>query len=439
MAHRKRKLGVVQAPLPDDYEAGSYEDPDLLPPLVRRRFSHIAASQIRTELLANGSNSDGRHHYGTRSHITVVGPISSLSAAENTAAPQSNTNRLYLNPCHLPGILDPPRFAPVTVTSVIGGRENVPPTQPVSTSNTQAKSVIISSSMSDAEIVRHLVDKRCINVTSQLDLNKCEKRPKAWGGYADIFLGQLVTGIKVAIKCPRLIIEDSDAGKGMIKELAREIYTLSKLKHGNVLTLVGFAMYRDQLAIVSPWMENGTLHTYVSKHPDVDRFQLCLQMVAGLVYLHESGIVHGDIKAGNIFVSRDGTIKLGDFGNTRLKHYTLEFSGITSSPKITVRYTSPEILLGTSTYTKEADIYALGMTFLETLTGRVPWAGKLEPAVMNLVASGQTPNRPQELDAMEENQATALWSMMSQSWRKVVTERPSAAQIESTLTAALLD
>ncbi|KAG9079215.1 hypothetical protein FS749_008725 [Ceratobasidium sp. UAMH 11750] len=117
----------------------------------------------------------------------------------------------------------------------------------------------------------------------------------------------------------------------------------------------------SNISIVSPWMENGTLLEYIAKNPEVNRFQLCIQVSAGLAHLHESDNVHGDVKSPNVLISENGVAKLTDFGNTALKKYTLEFTGTTSGSNISVRWTAPEVLVGDSAYTKEADIYALGM------------------------------------------------------------------------------
>lgn len=58
------------------------------------------------------------------------------------------------------------------------------------------------------------------------------------------------------------------------QDAARELYSWSSLKHTNIVELIGLAQFRGQLAMVSPWMENGPLPEYIARHPDVDRYQL---------------------------------------------------------------------------------------------------------------------------------------------------------------------
>ncbi|KAG8768159.1 hypothetical protein FRC12_005740 [Ceratobasidium sp. 428] len=287
-----------------------------------------------------------------------------------------------------------------------------------------------------AEIIPLLINNGCPDVTDRLDLSQCSARPVAGGGFGDIYQGVLIGGEKVAIKCPRLYLKDDEQGKKVLKSVAREIYAWSKLKHPNVLELIGLSTFREQISIVSSWMENGTLPGYISKHPDVDRFELCTQVSAGLAYLHRYETVHGDVKGANVLVSELGVAKLADFGNTVVKRHTLEFTGSTGGARISIRWTAPEILRDEEQHTKEADIYALGMTFLETVMGKVPFPGKSEQVVLANIMLGRTPERPSELDVMEKNKADALWRTMSRCWSHTVANRPSAFEVEQNLEKA---
>ncbi|KAG9127216.1 hypothetical protein FRC07_000134, partial [Ceratobasidium sp. 392] len=112
--------------------------------------------------------------------------------------------------------------------------------------------------------------------------------------------------------------------------------------------------------MVSPWMDNGNLKSFVERNADADRYQLCTQVAQGLAYLHHSNIIHGDIKAANVLVSDDGVAMLTDFGNAVLTLSTLKFTGKDIECRISVRWTAPEILEGSS-YSRQADVYALGM------------------------------------------------------------------------------
>ncbi|KAG9091698.1 hypothetical protein FRC06_000451 [Ceratobasidium sp. 370] len=297
------------------------------------------------------------------------------------------------------------------------------------------KSIIISRKMLASEIILHLVNSGCADVTNKLDLSQCGTYPIAGGGFGDIYCGALACGTRVAIKCPRLFLKNDEQGNKILKacNVAREIYAWSKLKHPNVLDLVGLSTFRGQISIVSAWMENGTLPEYIAANPGVNRYQLCIQISTGLAHLHESDTVHGDMKGLNVLISDKGVAKLTDFGNAVLKKHTLEFTGTTSGSKISVRWTAPEVLKGESAYTKEADVYALGMTFLETITGKIPFSDKVEHAVYGTVMAGKTPERPKELDAMEKDKVEVLWRAMSWCWNYEAANRPRAFEVEYSL------
>lgn len=92
-------------------------------------------------------------------------------------------------------------------------------------------------------------------------------------------------------------------------------------------------------------------------------FKWSASICEGLVYLHEKGIVQGDLKGVNILVSSDGTPMLTDFGNASLGESTISFTG-TSGSNFSLRWTAPEMLGESGTPSRAADVYALGMTIL---------------------------------------------------------------------------
>ncbi|KAG9100172.1 hypothetical protein FS749_016035 [Ceratobasidium sp. UAMH 11750] len=219
----------------------------------------------------------------------------------------------------------------------------------------------VSSTMSASTIISILVQHKCPNITDRLELARCGRAPISGGGFGDIYQGTLSGGERVAIKCPRLYLQqnDTDSHK-VLKHAARELYVWSRLKHNNVLELLGLALFRDQMAMISPWMESGALLDYIKRNPTVDRCQLAIDVSEGVAYLHQNDIIHGDIKSMNILVSREGIAKLADFGCTELKS-TVRFTTTTSVLAFSLRWTAPEMLTGAIARSKEADVYAFGM------------------------------------------------------------------------------
>ncbi|KAF8600427.1 kinase-like protein [Ceratobasidium sp. AG-I] len=289
----------------------------------------------------------------------------------------------------------------------------------------------VSGTMSAPEIITILGKHGCPDITGDIDLAQCSSKPIAGGGFGDIFRGFLQSGVQVAIKCPRLYIDASEENHNILKTAAREIYTWSKCKHDHVLELTGLAYFREQIAMVSPWMMHGTLQQHLIRQPDSDRCDICKQIASGLVYLHSIDMVHGDMKAANILVSEGGVAKLTDFGNTVLKSHTLSFTGTTSTSNFSLRWTAPEVLEGTTGHMKQADVYALGMTILEVITGKVPFHGRSEVVVLgDVTVRKRLPLRPETAIPISSQHGDTLWDLLTRCWNFDSRYRPSAVQVQ---------
>ncbi|KAF8602919.1 kinase-like protein, partial [Ceratobasidium sp. AG-I] len=138
--------------------------------------------------------------------------------------------------------------------------------------------------------------------------------------------------------------------------------------HLRVVKLLGMASFRGQIAMISPWMANGTMPQYLDSNPSAGKHELCMQIAEAVEYLHQEDVVHGDIKGANVLISERGEAKLGDFGNSVLKHASLQFTGSSYVPSFSIRWAAPELLKGNVRSSRPADIYALGMVSVNTLT-----------------------------------------------------------------------
>ncbi|KAG9084839.1 hypothetical protein FRC07_013539, partial [Ceratobasidium sp. 392] len=275
---------------------------------------------------------------------------------------------------------------------------------------------------------------RCLDLTNKINLAQCPTAPYAGGRFGDVWCGVYEDNTRIAIKCLRLHTT-SDASVKNVKRAARELYYWSKAKHKNVLELTGIALFRGRLAMISPWMVNGTLHAYVWKHPNVNRWELCKQVAEGLAYIHRIGMVHGDLKAVNILVSDEGTAKLSDFGNSILSDHSLVFTATTNVGGGTSRWMAPELLLEeddegqVADRSMAADVYALGMTILEVMTGSPPYVERKTDAwVTQAVIEGILPQRPAEFSS-ETTFGNERWAMLVECWRKLPSSRPKSMEI----------
>ncbi|KAG8708243.1 GTP-binding protein Rho1 [Ceratobasidium sp. 394] len=288
-----------------------------------------------------------------------------------------------------------------------------------------------SSRKSIVDVIQALATRGCPDITHRLDPDRFSEYPLYSGGFGEIYSGCMKAGgTKVAVKCARHHIQDDQNDHNM-RLIAREIHAWAKCDHENVLELFGLTQHRGKLAVVSPWMENGNLRQYLTKNPDADRLDLCLQVTKGLAYLHQCEMVHGDLKGANVLISETGVAKLADFGNTRLGEQTLQLTTRTSTP-YSLRWAAPEILEN-SPCSMPADIYALGMTIYETVTGNLPYADKADMVVpVEVLVHRRFPSRNDDLILVPGNK-DRLWQLMTECWNHTSSSRPQAVKIVSQL------
>ncbi|KAG6862843.1 hypothetical protein C0993_001281 [Termitomyces sp. T159_Od127] len=121
------------------------------------------------------------------------------------------------------------------------------------------------------------------------------------------------TGETVAVK----EIQLSNIPKTELGEIMSEIDLLKNLNHPNIVKYKGFVKTREYLYIILEFCENGSLHAILKrfgKFPENLVAVYISQVLEGLVYLHDQGVIHRDIKGANILTNKDGTVKLADFG-----------------------------------------------------------------------------------------------------------------------------
>jgi non-specific serine/threonine protein kinase len=184
---------------------------------------------------------------------------------------------------------------------------------------------------------------------------------------------------KVALKfLPDELADDPDA----VRRFRREADTIATLSHGNICTIYDIDEHDGQVFIAMECVEGLNLKTYVSRHTltTAQIADMGLQITSALGAAHAKGIVHRDIKPGNLIVSDSGTVKVLDFGLARrfraadTGELGPEGSTIPGRPMGTANYMAPERILQLP-LDPRSDLFSLGVVLYEMATGRLPFAG----------------------------------------------------------------
>ncbi|XP_066325896.1 L-type lectin-domain containing receptor kinase IX.1-like isoform X1 [Miscanthus floridulus] len=191
------------------------------------------------------------------------------------------------------------------------------------------------------------------------------------GGFGSVYKGYLKEmDLHVAIK---RVSKSSKQGR---KEYISEVKIISRLRHRNLVQLIGWCHGGGELLLVYELMPNGSLDSHIHSHNNVLSWQLRHEIVLGigsaLLYLHqewEQCVLHRDIKPSNVMLDASFTAKLGDFGLARLVDH--ERQSHTTALAGTMGYMDPECMLSGSASTS-SDVYSFGVVVLEVATGRRP-------------------------------------------------------------------
>ncbi|TFK31649.1 kinase-like domain-containing protein [Crucibulum laeve] len=265
------------------------------------------------------------------------------------------------------------------------------------------------------------------------------------GRHSEIFKGTFrgqVICLKVVELDQKLYVESR------LKAYLEEAILWGYLWHPNLLPFYG--MYRlgdssGQRCLVSPWMNNGNIIEYLAHNPDVSRLLLVSEVVArdtvaGILYLHENDIVHGDLKGTNILVTSSGRACLEKVGlSTVADAYNLILTPLQGMVNIDgdVRWKAPELMLShflNLKSTKASDIYAFASVCYEIFTGMVPfYKVARDNAVTSHVMSGERPRLPEITLRVKNGLTDNIWVLMQDCWETDPVHRPTIQTISRRL------
>ncbi|CAN7007541.1 unnamed protein product [Brassica oleracea var. botrytis] len=221
------------------------------------------------------------------------------------------------------------------------------------------------------------------------------------GGFGQVFKGTLQgSETKIAVK---RVSHGSSQG---MREFMAEIATIGRLRHPNLVRLLGYCRYKEELYLVYDFiLPNGSLDRYLYAESDQEqltwdqRFKIIKDVASALAYLHHGWlqvVVHRDIKPANVLIDDKMNASLGDFGLAKL--YDQGSEAQTSRVAGTFGYMAPE-LMRTGRPTTGTDVYAFGVFMLEVSCGRKLFEPRAEPE--EVVLADWTINRWENGDIVE--------------------------------------
>src|SRR5438874_379585 len=193
------------------------------------------------------------------------------------------------------------------------------------------------------------------------------ERPLGHGGMASVYEAR-DTGLDRAVAV-KVLAENLAGDEELRTRFLREARLAARLSHPNVVNVFDAGEDEGRPYIVMELVEGATLAGR-GPVPAEEARGLALQAARGLAHAHQAGLVHRDIKPGNLLLRRDGTLKIADFGIAR----AAETTALTQAGTVlgTAAYLAPEQALGEEV-TAAADVYSLGAVLYELLTGRPPF------------------------------------------------------------------
>jgi serine/threonine protein kinase len=196
---------------------------------------------------------------------------------------------------------------------------------------------------------------------------------------------QRSTGLEVALK-----VLPSSADEGMIRRFDQEIRIARMLDHPDIVRVYDTGWGEDYAWIAMEILDGFELWEAM---PDPrftleDRISVIARVALALHYAHEQGIVHRDVKPSNIYLTRDGGVRLLDFGVAKMKDVRLTKTGKTVG---TPQYMAPEQIMAQGVDAR-TDVFALASVAYEVLTGQPPWTAEHDHALMMAICT--KPPRP---------------------------------------------
>lgn len=243
------------------------------------------------------------------------------------------------------------------------------------------------------------------------------KRLLGCGGFSEVWLAtDEITGLDIAVKVYA-------PGRGMdtdgMKDFCKELSQVYNLNHTNLLKPQHVDNWEGMPFLVMTYCPQGSCHRLIGRMSEKQIWKLLHDVSSGLAYLHEQGIVHQDIKPDNILIDPSGNYVITDFGISVKSRSTLRKSMNIASGSGTTAYMGPERFSTDPMPLKSSDIWSLGATAYELLTGNAPF-GEI---------GGGLQKGGADLPTIKQNISPELRTVLSKMLSLATWDRPTAEQL----------
>ncbi|KAF8063034.1 STY17 [Scenedesmus sp. PABB004] len=238
----------------------------------------------------------------------------------------------------------------------------------------------------------------------------------AAGSFSNLYRGYYC-GQEVAVK----ILKEMQDDASQYQEFLQEVSIMRKVRHKNVVQFIGACTRKPNLCIVFEYMSGGSVYDYIRREGALKLSQVlkvCVEVSRGMDYLHQRKIIHRDLKAANLLLDENGTVKIADFGVARM----IETNGHMTAETGTYRWMAPEVIEH-KPYDEKADVFSFGVVLWELLTCKIPYSDMTPlQAAVGVVQKGLRPAIPQSCPPQ-------LASMMAACWDASPLHRPSFKEL----------
>ena len=248
------------------------------------------------------------------------------------------------------------------------------------------------------------------------------------GSFGAAYKATLRDGRTVCVKVVELVSLDPKC----VERFRTEMEVMQRLNHPNIVQYYGLMedKEKDTLNIFMEYVDGGSLASFAKEQnanaplSEGTLRDWSRQMLCGVKYLHDSGVIHRDIKGDNILVRKEGgVLKLADFGCSKLTNDLDAKTYVCTSAKGTVLWMAPEVFYGEANGAK-ADIWSVGCTIIEMITGKPAWS-----SFVAMKTFLDAKKQPLFFAEKHEYLSPAFVGLLKRMFEIAESQRPSAAEL----------